>query len=55
MINGFTSPASPIKCSIGQGSPLSMLLFTLKINPVLHTLDQHIHGYQFEEESPEIT
>ena len=43
-INGFRSRFFPIKSSIRQGCPLSMLLFDICINPLLHTLDEKLTG-----------
>ena len=45
-VNGNTSRPIPIHCSICQGCPLSMALFTLCLNPFLHHLDQHLQGTQ---------
>jgi hypothetical protein len=55
MFNGFTTTAILIKCSVSQGCRLIKLLFALIINLLLHKLDQDLHVYQYEEESPEIT
>ena len=39
-INGHISSPFPIRCSIRQGCPLSMLLFTLCLDPFLRLLDE---------------
>jgi len=38
-VNGFSSNGFPINCSICQGCPLSMMLFAICINPLLHKLE----------------
>ena len=43
-IYGFRSNPIPIRSSIRQGCPLSMQLYTLCINPLLHKLDQKLAG-----------
>ena len=47
-VNGNTSRPIPIHCSIRQGCPLSMALFTLCLKPLLHHLDQHLQGIQIQ-------
>ena len=43
-INGFKSHCFPIKSSIRQGCPLSMQLYAICINPLLHNLEEAITG-----------
>jgi len=43
-INGFRSNSIPVKRSIRQGCPLSMLLYAICINPLLQTLVEEITG-----------
>jgi hypothetical protein len=43
-INGRTTRPIPIQCSVGQGCPMSMLLFALSLNPLLIFLDQRLIG-----------
>jgi len=43
-INGFRSHSIPIRRSTRQGCPLSMLLYTLCLNPLLHLLDEKLTG-----------
>jgi hypothetical protein len=38
-INGHTTGPIPIQCSVVQGCPMSMLLFSLSLNPLLIFLD----------------
>jgi hypothetical protein len=39
-VNGHMSSPFPIKSSIRQGCPLSMLLYTLCLNPLLYMIDE---------------
>ena len=41
-VNGHISSPIPIKCSIRQGCPLSMLLFTMCLNPLLCMIDENL-------------
>jgi hypothetical protein len=43
-INGFCSSLFPIRSSIRQGCPLSMLLFALCLNPLLQALEEGLSG-----------
>ena len=43
-INGHTTEPIPIRCSVRQGFPMSMLLFALCLNPLLKLLDQRLPG-----------
>jgi hypothetical protein len=43
-INGFISGSFDIKRSIRQGCPLSMILYVLCINPLIHKLEERITG-----------
>jgi len=43
-INGYRSCPFPIKCSIRQGRPLSMILYAMCLNPLLCTLDNSLRG-----------
>jgi hypothetical protein len=43
-INGHISKPIPIQSSIRQGCPLSVTLFALCLNPLLHRLDQTLKG-----------
>lgn len=44
LINGHLSPEIQIKRSVRQGDPLSMLLFVLYLQPLVHRLDQICDG-----------
>jgi len=48
-VNGNTSRPIPIHSSVRQGCPLSMALFTLCLNPLLHRLDQQLHGIRIQQ------
>ena len=39
-INGHLAGRIPIRCSMRQGCPMSMLLFVLSLNRLLHVLEQ---------------
>ena len=41
-VNGYISSPIPIKCSIRQRCPLSMLLFTMCLNPLLCMIDENL-------------
>ena len=43
-VNGHISSPLPIKCSVRQGCPLSMLLFTICLDPLLRMLDDKLNG-----------
>ena len=43
-INGHRSHPIPIRSSVRQGCPLSMLLFVLCLNPLIRTLEQNLTG-----------
>jgi len=43
-INGFRSRLFPIHSSVRQGCPLSMQLFALCLNPLIHTLEEALTG-----------
>jgi len=45
-VNGHISAPFPIQCSVRQGCPLSMCLFTLCINPLIYRLRQQLRGIQ---------
>jgi hypothetical protein len=40
-INGYIAGPFPAQCSIRQGCPLSMLLFTVALNPLIYSLHRH--------------
>lgn len=42
-INGYRIRPIPIRSSVRQGCPLSMLLFTMRLNSLLRTLEQSLH------------
>ena len=46
-INGHIAGTVPLRCSVRQGCSLSMALFALCINPLLHYHDTHLDGIQF--------
>jgi len=41
-VNGFRSNSIPIGSSIRQGCPLSILIYSICINPLLQTLEEGI-------------
>jgi len=41
-INGYISSPLPIRCSVGQGCPLSVQLFANCLNPLLHILENKL-------------
>jgi hypothetical protein len=43
-INGTETRNIPIRCSVRQGYPLSMLAYTMCVNPLLHRLEQCLTG-----------
>jgi hypothetical protein len=43
-INGYVAGPFPIKCSVRQSCPMSMLLFTLVLNPLLYLLERHLRA-----------
>ena len=45
-VNGHISSPLPIKCSVRQGCSLSMLLFALRLNPLLRMIDDNLPGVQ---------
>jgi len=53
-INGFRSHPIPIRRSIRQGCPLSMLLYALCLNPLLHLLDEKLTGIRIGRGSAKI-
>ena len=44
LVNGFRSTPIPVRSSIRQGCPLSMQLYTLCLNPLLHILEEKLAG-----------
>jgi len=46
LVNGFLTNQIPIKRSVRQGCPLSMVLFVLYIEPLLLMIDETIRGVQ---------
>jgi hypothetical protein len=45
-INGYRTRPIPIRSSVRQGCPLSMILFAMCLNPLLRTLKRSLHGVQ---------
>jgi hypothetical protein len=45
-VNGFRSTPIPVRNSIRQGCPLTMQLYTLCLNPLLHILEEKFAGDQ---------
>ena len=43
-LNGHLSAPLPIQCSVRQECPLSMILFALCLNPLIHSLQKHLNG-----------
>jgi len=43
-INYYVTEPFPIRCSVRQGCTMSMLLFTLVLNPLLYLLEQNLTG-----------
>ena len=52
--NRFRSRLIPIRSSIRQGCPLSMLLFALCLNPLLHALDDGLSGIKIGRDNTEV-
>ena len=52
-VNGNMSRPIPIHCSIRQGCPLSMALFTVCLNPFLPHLDQHLQEIRIQKKPKE--
>jgi hypothetical protein len=48
MVNGTLSHSFPIKRGIRQGCPISMILFTIAINPFLEMLGRDLTGLSME-------
>ena len=53
-INGFCSSLFPIRSAIKQGCPLSMLLFALCLNPLLHALGDVLSGIKIGRDNTKI-
>jgi len=51
-VNGFSSNCFQINCSIRHGCPLSMMLYALCINPLLHKLEEALSGVRIRRRSP---
>jgi hypothetical protein len=43
-VNGHLTAPFPIQCSVRQGIPLRIMLFTLYINTLIYHLEQHLWG-----------
>ena len=43
-INGYVPGPIPIRCSVSQGCPMSMLLFALVLNQLLYLLERNLTG-----------
>jgi hypothetical protein len=52
-INGHISNPIPIKCSVLQGCPLSMILFTICINPFICMLEEMLKSTRREKRNPD--
>jgi hypothetical protein len=46
-INGHTRSKIPINCSVGQGCPISMMLFAICIDPFIRTLAENLQDIEF--------
>jgi len=44
LINGFRSDQIPIRNSVCQGYPLSMILYVLCLNPLIQSLERNLNG-----------
>jgi len=51
-INGHRSGPIPIRSSVRQGCPMSMLLYALCLNPLLCTLENKLTGLRIERRGP---
>jgi hypothetical protein len=51
-INGHISSPIPIHCSIRQGCPLSMHLYALCLNPLLHMIEKELRGISIDPRKP---
>ena len=51
-INGHQSGPIPIRSSVRQGSPMSMLLYALCLNPLLCTLENKLTGLRIKQRDP---
>lgn len=54
-VNGFRSRPFPVRGSIRQGCTMSMILFTLALNPLLFMLDRHPEGIQCDNRTQRVT
>jgi hypothetical protein len=52
--SGFCSSLIPIRSSIRQGCPLSVLLFALCLNPLLHSLDDSLSGIKIGQDNTKV-
>jgi hypothetical protein len=53
-INGHLARPIPIRCSVRQGCPMSMLLFALSLNPLPHVLEQKLTGIRIIRRSKKV-
>jgi len=51
-INGHQSYSIPIRSSVRQGCPMSMLLYALCLNPLLCTLENKLTGLRIQQRDP---
>ena len=54
-INEYLSPSIPIYYSILQSRPLSMIAYTLMLNPLLTVLDQELTSIRMGQDSVKVT
>jgi len=43
-INSDFAEPFPIQCSVRQGCPMSLILFSLVLNPLMYLLERHLTG-----------
>jgi urease beta subunit len=54
-INGYQAGPKPMRSSVHQGCPMSMLLYALCLNPLLCTLENKLTGLRITQCAPKTT